>query len=283
MCSLDCEQFCPDRDGMPVTFCIDGIVGGNGGCVQRCDYSVFPNGCRPGYRCETRPRYGEPSVGEERLYTRRGGVRPRTGRLSRRVGSAGRQLRQSAPISDVPESAPHLRCTIDTPVRLRSPVNGITWQYLDNAPSSMLMGCELAIAVHRLSQLLAEYDVVAVGHLGTYNCRTIRGNDGASHRISQHGLGRAIDLRWFRQSNGTVHDVYDHWEHGADDFTTPQAAFLYAIAQEMHQRRIFNIVLTPEFNAAHDNHFHVDITEGSHFIGTLNDPRHAYSCDHGAP
>jgi len=206
---------------------------------------------------------------------------PEMGACLDELDQRGVNYDQSAPISDIPEDAPHLRCTIETPIRLRSPVNGITWQYLDNEPSSMLMGCELAIAVHRLSQVLAEFDVVAVGHLGTYNCRTIRGNDGAAHLISQHGLGRAIDLRWFRQSDGTVYDVYDHWEHGVvDNFRTPEAAFLYAIAQEMHARRIFNIVLTPEFNAAHDNHFHVDITEGSHFIGTLSEYGRPFDCPH---
>jgi hypothetical protein len=40
----------------------------------------------------------------------------------------------------------------------------------------------------------------------------------------------------------------------------------------MHARRIFNIVLTPNFNAAHDNHFHVDLTGGAHYIGKSDGP-----------
>jgi len=31
---------------------------------------------------------------------------------------------------------------------------------------------------------------------------------------------------------------------------------------------IFNIILTPEYNAAHRNHYHVDLTPGADFIGS---------------
>ena len=29
---------------------------------------------------------------------------------------------------------------------------------------------------------------------------------------------------------------------------------------------IFNVILTPEYNAAHADHFHVDLTPGAHSI-----------------
>ena len=42
----------------------------------------------------------------------------------------------------------------------------------------------------------------------------------------------------------------------------------------MYENRIFNIVLTPNYNSAHDNHFHVDLTEGSNFIGSSVPPEY---------
>ena len=131
-----------------------------------------------------------------------------------------------------------------------------------------MMSCELALAVHALTQLLAEYDIVQVGHIGTYSCRGIRSDNGTINQLSQHGLSRAIDLLWFRNSSGDEFNVYDHWEHGVTrNFRTREGEFLYELGQEMWRRRIFNIVLTPEFNAAHDNHFHCDLTEGAYYIG----------------
>ncbi|MBN1944915.1 MAG: SUMF1/EgtB/PvdO family nonheme iron enzyme [Bradymonadales bacterium] len=66
MCSLWCTQLCPDSTDPEdaVTFCIqDPDTSGQGICVSRCDWSLFPSGgCREGYRCVTRTRFNEPSV-----------------------------------------------------------------------------------------------------------------------------------------------------------------------------------------------------------------------------
>ncbi|MCA9523182.1 MAG: peptidoglycan DD-metalloendopeptidase family protein [Myxococcales bacterium] len=64
-CSQACTRFCPDRNGAiySVSFCID--VGGEGRCVARCDSDLYPDGgCREGYVCETRERFGEPEVSQ---------------------------------------------------------------------------------------------------------------------------------------------------------------------------------------------------------------------------
>jgi hypothetical protein len=53
-CSLACETSCPDRAGANAfTACAD--VGGALSCVARCDFTLFPTGCRSGYACEPRP------------------------------------------------------------------------------------------------------------------------------------------------------------------------------------------------------------------------------------
>jgi glucose/arabinose dehydrogenase len=60
-CTTACTQespYCPDRDGMVGTFCID-IGGGEGGCVVKCDPDA-PE-CLPGQSCEPRVRFGRTS------------------------------------------------------------------------------------------------------------------------------------------------------------------------------------------------------------------------------
>lgn len=62
-CTLDCATSCPDEDGAPVTYCINGVdVGLNeaGYCISRCDSSLFPDtACRDGYVCEVLGRFDE--------------------------------------------------------------------------------------------------------------------------------------------------------------------------------------------------------------------------------
>ncbi len=62
-CTLDCETVCPDEDGAPVTYCINGVdvdQDESGMCLSRCDSSIFPEtGCRDGYVCEVLTRFDE--------------------------------------------------------------------------------------------------------------------------------------------------------------------------------------------------------------------------------
>lgn len=60
-CTLGCTKaapYCPDRDGMAGTFCID-LGDDVGGCVVKCD-PANPQ-CLPGQSCEPRVRYGKTS------------------------------------------------------------------------------------------------------------------------------------------------------------------------------------------------------------------------------
>jgi len=127
----------------------------------------------------------------------------------------------------------------------------------------MTIGCPLALALQHASEILSQYDIVEVGHMGTYNCRVIAG----TASLSQHGSGLAIDYAWFRTAGGQIYDVEDHWEHDTQEFQTEAGRILYEIAQAFYHEDVFNIVLTPNYNAAHDDHLHVDLSDGGDLIG----------------
>jgi hypothetical protein len=56
MCTKTCTSLCPDKSGKAETFCT--AVGGQGLCVSRCDYKLFPvTGCRQGYSCGAADRF----------------------------------------------------------------------------------------------------------------------------------------------------------------------------------------------------------------------------------
>ncbi len=83
---------------------------------------------------------------------------------------------------------------------------------------------------------------------------------------SQHGRALAIDIRWFITNKGETIDVLEHFDRrrrkSPCDYTasTDKGRILQSFACALHRNRIFNVMLTPNANKAHHNHFHFDIT-----------------------
>lgn len=275
-CSQACDKFCPDRDGNnSVTFCVATDNGGR--CLSRCDFELYEGqGCRQGYLCQVEERQNDPG-------TKVASCVPESWRDASPQSMCLAGITQNGVIwsswdytTRSPDGDSSLRCTIDEPIRVTSPINGVTYKYYNKTTSSpMSMGCELADALHKLGNVLKRYDITEVLHIGTFNCRKISG----SSNLSQHSHGRAIDIYGFIDSKGERYILEDHWEHDkTSNFTTDKARILYEIGQAMHTERIFNIVLTPNYNAGHDNHFHVDLKPGSNYIG-LTQPEYYFGHD----
>ncbi len=89
--------------------------------------------------------------------------------------------------------------------------------------------------------------VTKVTHYGTYACRNIAGTSWRS----VHAKAAAIDVAGFATSDGSNLSVRKHWK-GRDD----RAKFLHSIAQGTC--RYFRSALSPAYNAAHHDHFHLD-------------------------
>ena len=73
--------------------------------------------------------------------------------------------------------------------------------------------------------------------------------------MSQHGLGNAIDVSGFRLEDGRLISVKTHWDAGG-----PEQKFLRRIHKGACE--LFSVTLGPEYNAAHADHFHLDMGGG---------------------
>lgn len=92
-----------------------------------------------------------------------------------------------------------------------------------------------------------------VHHAGTYSCRRMYNR--SSGRMSEHAFAKAWDVTGFELEDGRVISVLRHWdERGAP------GKFLRAVHSDAC--RIFNVTLGPDYNAAHRDHFHVDVGRG---------------------
>lgn len=91
--------------------------------------------------------------------------------------------------------------------------------------------------------------VEAIDHLGAYSCRRISGS--AAGGWSEHATGDAIDIAGFGLEGGRRVSVLADWR-GDDD----EAAFLREIRDGACG--LFATVLSPDYNAAHADHLHLD-------------------------
>lgn len=121
------------------------------------------------------------------------------------------------------------------------------------------ISCEVAAAL----ALWLEYDVQplavsilgqrvqSVLQMGTYSCRNIIGNPFWKGVRSQHASANAIDIGGFMLADGRQISVLKNWNGGS-----PEGRFL----REVHARacHYFRVVLGPDFNVSHKDHFHFD-------------------------
>ncbi|MEK6542250.1 MAG: extensin family protein [Pseudomonadota bacterium] len=97
-------------------------------------------------------------------------------------------------------------------------------------------------------------DIARVETFGTYSCRNIYG--GQSGRLSQHAFANAVDVSAFVLADGRRITILDGWRGEERD-----QRFLRLIRTSACRR--FGTVLSPDYNAAHANHFHLDMAQQS--------------------
>jgi hypothetical protein len=99
------------------------------------------------------------------------------------------------------------------------------------------------------ARLLLGSRIVSIETLGTYNCRRI--GSGATGQFSEHARANAIDITAFRLADGRRISVLDDWQGNG-----PEATFLRRARNGACGS--FATVLSPDYNAAHRDHFHFD-------------------------
>ena len=92
-------------------------------------------------------------------------------------------------------------------------------------------------------------EIARIEHLGSYSCRRLYGADEGPW--SEHATGNAIDIAGFVLADGRRIGVLSGWGGAGDD-----AQFLRAVRNSACN--YFGTVLSPDYNAAHADHFHLD-------------------------
>jgi hypothetical protein len=125
------------------------------------------------------------------------------------------------------------------------------------APAAPVMTCPLALdyalwerqVLVPAAREILHSRLTRVDHYGTYACRTIYGRPG--ERPSAHARAAALDVAGFRFADGRRATV-------ARDFRADSDEGRFVRAARDGACRVFGIVLSPDYNAAHRDHFHLE-------------------------
>ncbi len=118
------------------------------------------------------------------------------------------------------------------------------------------MRCSVALRLYLLERHVVQplalrhfgSRVERIDHFGSYSCRNIAGRN----RLSEHATANAFDISGFVLAGGRSMSVRRNWNQGG-----APSQFLRDV--RLGACSLFNLVLSPDYNEAHADHFHVDM------------------------
>lgn len=140
---------------------------------------------------------------------------------------------------------------------------GTTTQHGDHLDIANLgaVRCQLAqkftgwaqFGVARAAEQILGSKLIRIETFGSYSCRTIAG----SGKLSEHAHANAIDVSAFVFADGRRISVKQGWNGSREE-----REFLRVVRSSACKR--FGTVLSPDYNSAHHDHFHFDMS-GNNF------------------
>lgn len=147
------------------------------------------------------------------------------------------------------------QCVYDDAVRLKAERGALAY-----APAAVAPSCPVVAAlklwewqvVQPAAQRIYGQPVASLRHFGSYSCRRMYGRSAGD--FSEHATADAIDIAAFVLADGRQISVLNDWDGKARD-----AEFLRAVRDGACD--LFSTVLSPDYNKAHRDHFHLDQAE----------------------
>jgi len=154
---------------------------------------------------------------------------------------------------------PAIRKGVVFAVEIQGPLGGVTWDSV--AGKALVIDCSLAVSLADAGRYLADLGVERVRFSSAYDVRNVRGTD----RRSKHSFGLAIDVHGFEGAEiGAVRVDHDY-EQGLGDAVdcigqplTRGGAVLKVLQCQLVRSGLFRLVLSPDFDDAHHDHFHLE-------------------------
>ena len=163
----------------------------------------------------------------------------------------------SARFTPLPDREVGGGCAIINAVRLDSLNSDTAMMGLSNlgpvtCPLANAFAAWARFGADRAAKQILGSPLARIETMGSYACRNVAG----TARRSAHATANAIDVSGFVLADGRRVTVLRDWSGG----TEPERRFLRVVHESACKR--FGTTLGPDYNAAHNNHFHLEYTGG---------------------
>ena len=174
----------------------------------------------------------------------------------------------------VPYSREQPKRGVKIPVRLTGKLGGVLYRtdFPDRERASVpweIFDCRLVLSLDDFAEVLRAHSIAEVRIFSAW--RPPAKSWPMTDWARRHQGALAIDVRELRKDNGEVLNVLDHFHGQLGGAQCGPAALPpnpdSAEARELHDlvcaaasAHVFNSILTPNYNPAHKNHFHLELT-----------------------
>jgi hypothetical protein len=149
---------------------------------------------------------------------------------------------------------------IEIGVEVRGPLGGVEYRSYNRDP--LILDCSLVFSLARAGDIFRAHGVERVNYSSAYQRRNIRGTS----RPSRHSFGLAIDVHTLALAGGERFATVKHdYEQGLGDSwdcvgepLTELGAMMRAVDCQLTGSGLFRILLSPDYDADHYNHFHLE-------------------------
>lgn len=148
------------------------------------------------------------------------------------------------------DSDPDAACPLSNTLRVQGGEVALSSSFLASCPLAVAFALFERHALQPAAQAAYGQRVARVDHLGSFACRNMYSRENGFR--SQHATANALDIAGFRLADGRSISVLKDWPK-----ENPDARFLRQVREGACDT--FNVVLSPDYNAAHRNHFHLDV------------------------
>lgn len=143
-------------------------------------------------------------------------------------------------------------------VEIDGALGGVTFHAADRA---LWLDCSLAVSLDEAGPYLTALGITDATFSSSYSRRNVRG----THKPSKHSYALAIDIHTFSGADIGSIEVSKDFEQGLGDAVdcigaplTEAGAILSTLRCQLVQSGLFRLVLTPDYDDAHHNHFHLE-------------------------
>lgn len=148
------------------------------------------------------------------------------------------------------DSDPDAACPLSNTLRVQGGEVTLSSSFLASCPLAVAFALFERHALQPAAQAAYGQRVARVDHLGSFACRNMYSRENGAR--SQHATANALDIAGFRLADGRTISVLKDWPKENAD-----ARFLRQVREGACDT--FNVVLSPDYNAAHRGHLHLDV------------------------